>query len=171
MDCYDLLLQHSNAYLAQTKSKPSHINYRFNNDSLNKYTLEYLLKNNKFELGYSILYVDNIATAFGGIRQHDKDTTIIAARAFCYNTPKLVLNKIMIPFHLSISKQRGNNRAIITFNKYNRKIYDLWPIFTKMKNLIDYKDLQIDPDRYLMEGIRHINNTDQYVIQWMLTDN
>jgi hypothetical protein len=163
-ECYDLLKSCSERYWADI-SRPSKTNYDFSSDGKN--TIKFLIENNRFNLGYSIVYDDDIPMAFGGIRVIDDNTTIVAARAFCFYTPKLLINKILIPYQLSYSKSCGFSRSIISFNEYNHKIYKVWRRLTQSPDLVDAK-FSVDYKKFNMLGKQIVNKMEQYTIEWIL---
>jgi hypothetical protein len=169
-DCYEMLQEQIDRYMKLPERlierKKSLVNYDFSDDG--QHTLRHLIENNKFHLGYTILYDNDIPTAFGGIRVYNRTTTIIAARSFCFPTTKLLINKILIPYHLDISKKHGYKKSIITMNDYNHKIYKMWPYLDKRPSLIDDSRWSVDSSKYFMLGSMHIKNSDQYIIQWNL---
>lgn len=168
-ECLDLVRNSVTEYLDSVSDKPSHVNYNFTQNSKNEpHTLEYLFLNNQFDLGYSIVYYQNTPTAFGGIRLLDSETIVVASRGFCFHTKLPILSKVLVPFHLSIGKQKKIKTAKATFNDYNKRIYDLWPTISNMKNLIDYSELGVEPDNFKQSGVQNVNYTNQYVIEWDL---
>ncbi len=164
MDCYDLIKKYSELYW-KDKSNQSKSNYDFESNEQN--SIKYLLETNKLNLGYSIVYENNEPMAFGGIRSYD-GYTIIAARAFCFWTPKLLLNKILVPYHLSYCKNIGVKRAILSFNEYNHKIYRLWPKLNLEKDIVDCSFFSADFKQFNLLGKQTVNGMDQYTIEWLL---
>lgn len=171
-ECYELVKQQAEKYTRlQTtllRNQPSLVNLDFENDDNKSHTLGYLLKNQKFELGYTVIYEDDDPIIFGGIRIFNDTTTIISARAFCFFTPRPLIHKLLIPFHLKISKDNGFSKAITTFNDYNKKIYDSWPKLIRKKSYTDISLLGVDDSKFKMLGQMNINYVNQWVIEWQI---
>jgi hypothetical protein len=163
-ECYNLVKEQSERYWRNIQ-RPSKSNYDFLNDGEN--SIKYLIESGRFNLGYSIVYDDNVPMAFGGIRVMNSDTTIVAARAFCFYTPKLLLNKLLVPYHLSYSKKHGFKRSITSFNDYNYKIYKNWQKFSESPDIVD-DVFDVDYKKFNMLGKQIINKTEQYTIEWIL---
>jgi hypothetical protein len=166
-DCWDLVSKSCNEYWKLRSDSKSKINYSFDNLDDTR-TIGCLFKRKMFDGGFTILYINNIPSAFGGIRRLDDTTSIIMARGFCHYTTKPVIAKIMVPFQLRYSMDSGYHRSIITFNDYNKKLYDLWPKMSKMDSIISENFFNINHLDFSMTGIKNINCVDQYVIEWDL---
>ena len=164
-ECYELLKECSERYWREI-NRPGKTNYDFTSDSEN--TIKYLIDTDRFTLGYSILYENNLPMAFGGIRKMNDDTTIIASRAFCFYTPKLLINKILVPYHLTYSKSNGFTRSVISFNEYNHKIYRLWQKLSDSPDIVDRNHFTVDYQRFTLMGTQVINKMNQYTIEWNL---
>jgi len=165
-ECYDLVREQAQLYMKLYGSTDQHLeNYQFNSDI--EYYLGPMLKNNKF-LGYTIIYQDGQPMAFGGIRSYNSQTTIVASRTFCFPTPKLLISKIMIPYHLQCSKSLGYTKSITTFNKHNYKIYKNWPIINLKKSPVDGHVFEVDVSKFTRLGLDTDNNVEQWVIGWDL---
>jgi len=165
IECYDEVKYICEHYFS-VYDRDSKANYLFTEDDIETHTVGYILKNNGF-VGFTIVYKNEVPVAIGGIRKHEDKVSIIASRALCFATSDLILHKILIPFHLSISREMGFERCIVSFNEYNRKIYDLWERLLKTKSPVDF-DFGVDISAYEKMGIHNINNVNQYVISWTL---
>jgi hypothetical protein len=164
LDCYDLLKDNAIKYW-RTNNKCSKTNYDF--DSISENSIRYLLETNRFNLGYTVVYDHGIPMAFGGIRVMDQNTTIVGARTFCFYTRKLLVNKILIPFQLDYSKKQGFTNSLVSFNEYNKKIYDLWQKFSDSPELWSVP-FNVEHKNFIMMGKQTINKTEQYTIKWIL---
>jgi hypothetical protein len=165
-ECYDLVCGQAQVYMELYGGNERNLeNYQFDSDV--EYYLGPMLRDNKF-LGYTIIYQDCRPMAFGGIRSYDSQTTIIAARAFCFPTPKLLISKIMIPYHLQCSKSLGYTKSITTFNQHNYKIYKNWPIINLKKSPVIGHAFEVDVGKFNLLGLDIVNNVEQWVIGWDL---
>jgi hypothetical protein len=173
-ECYDMVKQASDTYWASSPKDYGKENYQFG-DSAKPWALGPMLKDNQFEMGYTVLSINGVPKAFGGMRHYDNDTAIIVARAFVFFTIKPILAAFIMPLQLSIAKERGYKKAWFTTNKHNAHIYDVW--FNKELANTKRTRLRIDPlytksdtvtSRATNLGDRTIFNTEQRVIEWDL---
>lgn len=172
--CYDIVRQAADTFWVSAASQEGRENYQFGDDA-KPWSLGPMLKNNQFELGYSILSIDGVPKAHCGIRHYDNDTAIIAARAFVFFSLKPILAAFILPLHLAIARKHGYKKAWLTTNQHNAHIYDTWfdkefrntkrarlrsdPIYTKSDSVISCATNQ---------GDKIVFNTVQRVIEWDL---
>ncbi|MCX7596583.1 MAG: hypothetical protein N2235_23105, partial [Fischerella sp.] len=122
VNCYNLVKQYCEKFCISSKKIHNIENYQFENAV--EWALGPMLKNNKFEHGYSVLSINNQPWSFGGIKKYDNDTALIMSRHFSFFTIYPVTHGLLIPFQLNLSKQLGYKKAWITLNKCNERLYD-----------------------------------------------
>jgi hypothetical protein len=172
-DCYDLVKIHSNRYWEKSGKTQSIENYQFS-EGANSWSLGPMLLNNGFELGYSVLSIDNVPWAFAGIRKYDDDTAIVLARLFCFFTVKPICYGLILPFHLEVAKENGFKKAWTSLNTYNKHLYTTWSVREFNKNIkhkrtnimYENNDRMISSSKSLGEIMLY--NTNQTVIEWSL---
>lgn len=172
-ECYDLVKESSINYWANVKKINSIENYRFD-DEAKPWSLGPMLKNNEFELGYTVLSIDDKPWAFAGIRKYTDDIAVVLARLFCFFTVKPICYGFLLPFHLQIAKENGYTKAWTSLNEYNIHIYKTWTVKEYNKHPIRKRDsvLYQNNDRMISTstflGERVLFNTNQNVIEWNL---
>lgn len=173
IDCYDLVKEYASNYWNSAGKTHSLENYLFDEDA-KPWSLGPMLKNGNFELGYSVLSIDGKPWAFAGIRKHTDEIAIVLARMFCFFTVKPVCYGLLLPFHLSIAKDKGFKKAWTSFNSYNKHLYTSWSVNEFNSNRVHKRtnimyqnnDRMITTSKFLGEIMLY--NTSQTVIEWDL---
>lgn len=172
-ECYHIAKDAATKFWSSASKKDSIENYRFD-ENANPWSLGPMLLNNGFELGYTILSINDEPWALSGIRKHTNDIALVLARLFCFHTVKPISYGLMLPLQLEIAKEYGCKKAWTTFNEYNIHLYNTWVVkeFKKNKqhkrNNIMYEgnDRMVSTHKFLGEIM--LNNTKQTVIEWTL---
>jgi hypothetical protein len=172
-ECYELVKDASEKYWQGAAKTDSIENYRFDADA-KPWSLGPMLQNNGFELGYSVLSINDKPWAFAGIRKYSDDIAIVLARLFCFFTVKPVCYGLLLPFHLSVAKEQGYKKAWTSLNHYNTHLYETWSVKEfdkKIKHkrtniMYENNDKMIANSKFLGEVTLY--NTKQNVIEWEL---
>lgn len=165
--CIDTVQKETELFWSKRSNQKAFQNYEFGSDA--DWSLENLLKNQKFELGYTLLYINDQFYAGGGIRALDDKTTISLSRFFCKPSPKPLGNAFILPLHIELSRRAGFAKTIITFNQYNEHLVRYYSQVLKTKkdsvSQLAYKYLQ----KFQLTGLQEINNVQQYVFEYDLS--
>lgn len=172
-DCYDMVKEASERYWTTAGKTSSFENYQFGDDA-KSWALGPMLQSNNFELGYSVLSINDKPWAFAGIRKYTDDVAIVLARLFCFFTVKPICYGLLLPFHLQIAKDHGFSKAWTSLNPYNIHLYETWSLKEFNKNIkhkrtnimYENNDRMISTSKFLGEVTLY--HTKQNVIEWEL---
>lgn len=171
--CYEQVKQANEAYWESRKATPAHENYRFDKDAV-PWALGPMLANNKFDLGFSVLYKNDTLFSVGGIRRYSDEIALIMNRHFSLFTIKPISHATIIPFQLDICKDACIDQAWITVNGYNNW-HRTW-YHNQGSQRRTAKNAKSDvycaakqvSDSCVSLGTDTINNTQQDILRWKL---
>ena len=159
--CYDLVKAESEKYWKTKSKRDAEENYIFEDG--HQWSLGEMLKNNLFEFGYTVLFMDNKFIASGGIRRYNSDTTISLSRFFCNPSPLPYGNAFILPLHLEISKSYAKS-TIITFNEYNKHLLHYYmEILPLKKDPVSLGVFELIR-KFSYLGVQEINHVKQHVL-------
>lgn len=172
-ECYPIVEAASTEYWKSAPKSDGKENYVFGPDATFR-SLGTMLLNGKFDCGFTVLEMDGKPWAFGGIRRFDDETTLILGRHFSFFTVKPITLGLLLPLHLSVSKQLGYKKAWITINDYNihlRRAYQI-NVFNRRKSSKRLNKLYTNSDQCISVcrdiGKMTIYKTEQSVLEWIL---
>lgn len=171
--CHDEVREANELYWSKRKTTPAYENYRFDSDAV-PWALGPMLLNNKFDLGFSVLYKNDKLFSVGGIRRHSDEIALILNRHFSFFTLKPLTHATLIPFQLDICKQACMDQAWITVNGYNtwhKTWYDhkgSTKRTQRNKTSELYAQAKKVSDLCTNLGTDTINNTQQEILRWKL---
>jgi len=170
-ECHDLVKESCDRFWVTPHKGYSRENYEFGPNA-KPWSLGPMLKENKFEYGYTVLCINDQPWAFGGVKKYDDETAIILARHFSFYSFKSITRAFLMPMHFRVAKEFGLKKAWITLNDYNMRM----SIFLDSKSwnrkltvkdtLREYSEVSGGDSVNL--GKKVINNIEQIVLEWKL---
>lgn len=169
-ECYNEVKTHCEHYWTLRQKNESYENYRFD-DLAPAWSLGPMLYGNKFDLGFSLLYINDNLFSVGGIRRLDDNVALIMGRHYSLFTIKPVTHAVLFPFHHGIARKAGYKQAWVTVNQYNNWQKIWYSERTKSRRLTSselYKRAETITSSARELGNITINNTEQFVLSWNL---
>jgi hypothetical protein len=130
-DCYDKVKIFCEEIWQSRKKTDAYINYNF--EYPEAHSIGPLMKDDKFQLGFSLLYKNGKLICCAGLRNYDDETTISLARFLSSPSVYPYGNAFILPLHVELSKNSGFKSTIITFNKYNSHLVNYY------QNILPFK--------------------------------
>ena len=134
--------------------------------------LHIILKKDRFKEGngmLSLLYDNNKLISFAGAYKHTDNILICLVRAYTRKKykSKTLLGTYILPEEIKFAKEIGCEKAWLTFNDYNKTIYDGLKRVSKGKGVIlGTKTPNIYKQATFYEEPLIIQNTMQYVVEF-----
>lgn len=167
--CFEFLKNESQAFWKNHPKKDAEANYSF--DGSSPWSLNSLLLTGGFDLGFTLLYINDEFYAAGGIRKLDETTTICLSRFFSKFSTKPYGNAFILPVHLNVSRQAGFKKAIVTFNQYNDHLVNYYTRrLPHKKDPISKKAFE-SIQKFQLTGLKEINYVQQYVFECNFENN
>nr|BDT30070.1 hypothetical protein BHI3_35360 [Bacteriovorax sp. HI3] len=162
--CYEQIKTEAEAYWETKGKKDAEANYLFDNET--SWSLGQMLKNQGFELGFTVVEMDGTFLAAAGLRRHDDVETICLSRFFGIPSLYPYGNAFILPLHIKLSKENGYKSTIITFNPYNEHLLNYYtrilPRKTDKVSLMVYEEIK----NFKSLGLQTINHTEQFVLAY-----
>ena len=118
---------------------------------------------------FSLLYDNNKLIGFAGAYKHTNDILICLIRAYTRKKyrSKTLLGTYILPEEIKFAKEIGCEKAWLTFNDYNKDIYNMLKRVSKGKGVIlGTKTPNIFKQATFYEEPMIIQNTMQYVVEF-----
>lgn len=160
--CYDEVKLLAEDYWSGKNESEKSANYSFSGAA--EWALGPMLLNGGFDLGATLLYENQRAIAFAGLRSFG-EFTLCMGRFFCVGSVKPLGTAYILPLHMEISKKKGFVGTYFTMNHYNEHIKHYYlNRLPKLKGEVAQKAYE-NLKQFNYVGLREINHVEQHVFE------